>query len=64
MNIEKAVIILSNGADEVFLYTDLPEGTWPYNGKLTLRFSVAKDCGREYMLQHFPNVMFDVIDTK
>lgn len=48
-----AVIKRDNGPDVVFLYTDLPNPEWPYNGNLMVRFNTAKGTGEKYVKDNF-----------
>lgn len=53
MKIIKAVVIENSGADKVGLETDLPEGTFPYKGNLTLWADIAQGNGVQYVIEHF-----------
>lgn len=44
------------GSDIVYLRTDLPMATYPYEGNQDLRFDVAKGVGRNYVRSHFPDI--------
>ena len=56
-------ILVSYGTDKVILYTNLPQGTWPFNeGGETLTLEVAKGKGREYCEKHFPDVGVEMIE--
>ena len=50
-----------HGADSVFLYTDLPEATFPYKGKQMIEFKCAKGSAFEYCSKYFPNIPATVI---
>lgn len=56
MKILKVTIIRGNSADKIILDTDLPEGTYPYTGKMSLLFDVAKGNGEDYLSRHFPEL--------
>jgi len=53
MKLIKATVISGQGPDHVYLETNLPEPTWPYEGKLNLHFNVAACQAMEYLRQHF-----------
>lgn len=51
-----SVLEQQHGADIVYLWTDLPDATYPFTGKQTLEFRCAKGTGTEYLRRHFPRV--------
>ena len=53
MNIIGVTIIKTNGADKVFLKTDLPGAVYPFEEPLKLYFEVAMGGGEDYVLKHF-----------
>jgi hypothetical protein len=62
MNIIKAIIINGHGCDKVLLMTDLPEPCWPFKGNASLELNVARDNGKSYVEQHFPEIEIEVIE--
>jgi len=58
-----SLLVNMYSGDKLVLYTDLPEGGWPYKGKASLDMTVAKGKGVEYCAEHFPGVPVKVIDT-
>jgi hypothetical protein len=48
-----------SGTDTIFLETNLPSGTFPFSGKATITLVVARDHGRNYIRDNFPNVPFE-----
>lgn len=53
MKLIKATVISGQGPDHIFLETNLPEATWPYEGKLNLHFNAAAGQAMEYLKTHF-----------
>lgn len=61
INVQKIQIIEGNGADDIFLETDLPNGMYPFGGRATLKMSVAKGTGKDYVGQNFEDVPVEII---
>lgn len=51
----------SYGPDYTYLYTDLPNGIWPFHGVATLKLEVAKGTAEDYCKRHFPDIEHEVI---
>lgn len=60
MNIKRIHILLGFGTDKVFLFTDLPEASYPYNGNLCLEFNCVQDCAQTFIAEHFPNIPVEI----
>lgn len=62
LEITRAVVIKTPGsADQIILYTDLPEATYPYTQRLDLTARAAKGTGVAYLEKHFFGVPIEVI---
>lgn len=53
LTVTEITIIQGHGADEIFLTTTLPCGTWPFKGNATVRMEVAASQGEMYVKHHF-----------
>jgi hypothetical protein len=61
LEITRAVVIKAPGrADQIILYTDLPEATYPYTQRLDLTARAAAGTGTAYLMDHFPGVPIEV----
>lgn len=56
MNITHITVVTGTGPDVIFLDTDLPCGTYPFEGNQHLRMDVAADTGKRYVEEHFSDV--------
>ena len=63
MNITKIVVTLFSGSKEFTLYTDLPKGTWPFEGYATLKIDLSSNW-EEYLERHFFGVPVEIIDVR
>lgn len=52
INITKATVVLTEGTDNVYLHTDLPE-PFMYEGNCRFAFSVTHNKGVDYVRTHF-----------
>jgi hypothetical protein len=63
INITKiSAIVRKNVTDKLLLYTEMPSGCWPFEGKATLRLEVASGTAEDYCSKHFPDVPFQKIE--
>jgi hypothetical protein len=62
--IKKITLILSGGPDEALIYVDLPPTMWPYDNDPVFRLDLAYDTGFKYCSENFPNVPFELINTR
>jgi hypothetical protein len=62
LEIVAATLVTGRGADELFLFTTLPMGTWPYEGEAYVRMEVAKGRGKAYAETWFEDVPLTIID--
>ena len=56
------VLTSKQSTDTIILYTELPNGVYPYKGTATLEMKVASGKGGEYALKHFPKCFIEVIN--
>lgn len=56
-----SIVRLRNSPDRVFIETDLPAETYPFNTHLDLSFTVAKGAAEDYCKRHFPDVPIKAI---
>jgi hypothetical protein len=61
MKITKITLIDGPGTDTLTLQTNLPCGTWPYEGFQTAKIDVAKGVGLKYCEEHFSGIEVNVI---
>jgi len=62
VNITKIVLVReSHGADHLILYTDLPMGIWPFDGKQHLTTQIARGRSEEWVAANFPDVEFEKV---
>jgi hypothetical protein len=52
---------LTHGTDTLYLYTELPNGVWPFHGPATLKLEIARGFAEEYCEKNFPGVPHEVI---
>ncbi len=45
-----------HGPDHLYLYTRLPEGTYPWEGKAVAEVQIAAGMGEEWVISHFYGV--------
>jgi hypothetical protein len=50
-----------SSTDTVMLYTDLPEGVWPFKDGATFSMAVAKGHGEDYAKSYFPGIPVEVV---
>ena len=63
MNIKKIVVISTSGPLAVFLHTDLPGTTWPYNNNLVVKFELSSDAYKGgYLDIYFSGIPIEFID--
>ena len=53
IEITEVTVLTGHGADHIMCQTDLPEATWPYEGKMCMDFTAAAGRGVEYVRKHF-----------
>lgn len=56
-------IVKGQGPDFLLCETDLPCGTFPYEGYLSVKGEVASGAGEAYTAVHFPGVPVRVVDV-
>jgi hypothetical protein len=61
IEITKAVAVSASGTDAIYLYTDLPCGTWPYEGVSTATVNVAQGTAEDWLKVNLPDVPVEVI---
>jgi hypothetical protein len=62
MNILNIKILCGvSSTDTVMLYTDLPEGVWPFRDAATLSMAVARGHGEDYAKSYFPGIPVEVV---
>lgn len=59
------VLVIYGGPDicHVHIDNDIPEGIWPFENNLTLKFETAKGQGVKYCKKYFPDVPVEEIKT-
>lgn len=60
MKILKITLLVSDGADELIITTDLPNGEWPYTGNQVVKMRLAAESGLDYIAMNFPDVEYRV----
>lgn len=50
------ILRLAQGADKVFITTDLPDACYPHIEPLQLTFTTARGSAEKYCETHFPDV--------
>jgi hypothetical protein len=57
------IVRLRHATDKIYLNTNLPEGTWPFEaeGTADVVLAVARGDGEEYLERHFPGIPVEVI---
>lgn len=66
MNIIKALVLrTSHGPDKIYLYTDLPAATFPFDEDvhLDLSFTAARGTGEKYLSDNLPDIPVEVMDA-
>lgn len=53
----------SDGADKIFLHTDLPPTTLPRQKTVVLTFHVTCNEGANYVKEHFPGIPYEVVKS-
>ncbi len=62
LNITKVKVLTSRQcADSLILYTELPEGCYPYRNKADAEMRVASGGGEEYAREHFKDCEIVVV---
>jgi hypothetical protein len=61
MNITRATVLTGFGADQVYLWTDLPSALTAYSESLSLSFKATAGTGQTYVRNHF-NINPIIID--
>ena len=62
MKIRKITIVKTrHGADDILMETNLPSGQYPFNGTQSLKTSVARGNGEEWVKMHFPSTETEII---
>ena len=62
INVKHATVIKTAGPDLLHFETNLPSGTWPYEGYATVVVRVAYGSGEEYLKSNFPGLDFRVVE--
>ena len=52
IEITKAVVLLTNGADEILLHTDFPNGVWPFEGNQIIKTEIASNQGEDWVKEN------------
>lgn len=66
MKILKAIIIVNNGPDKIFLHTNLPCPYIPESGmsqNAILELECSHTYGEKYLKKHFANVPYEIINV-
>jgi len=58
-----SIVVNKNSSDKLYLSTELPSGTWPYDKTAYMSMEVAQGKGAEYVSKHFPGVPCEVINS-
>lgn len=53
---------LRYGGDNVYLYTTLPQGVWPFTDLAILKLDLARGTAEEYIQEHFSDIPFKLIE--
>lgn len=61
--VSEATVIRAHGPDKVILETDLPDGMYPYTGKMSVKFSVSRGTGEQYVRKHFNDLPVRLIEV-
>ena len=56
LHITDIMILKSDGADELYITTDLPSGEYPFNGFAAVKMRLAKGTAEDYCRMHFADV--------
>lgn len=49
------------GMDNVYLKTELPAATYPYEGTADLHLTCGREQGEAYCAQHFPGIPVELV---
>lgn len=62
--ITRATIVRQDhGPDNIFLETTLPTAVWPFSGTETVRLDAARGTAEQYLRDHFPGLVFDLVEV-
>ena len=57
------IVRLRHSSDKIYLNTNLPEGTWPFEAEETadVVLTVARGDGEAYLERHLPGIPVEVV---